>query len=92
MSTNLNIFDRVVSVIIKNYKIPLNKDQINEDTDVLIDLGFESIKILEMIVYLEEEFIIEFDDESLVIDKLKTVGMIVRTIKVLIERGIINDS
>ena len=40
----------------------------------LINLGLNSISFIKMVVKIESEFDIQYDDEMLLIDKLNTLG------------------
>lgn len=49
-------------------------DKINEDTDLINELGMNSIDALEFLVIVEKEFSITIDDEDLGADLVKTLG------------------
>ncbi len=51
----------------------------NEDSEVIDDLGADSLDIVDLVMTLEEEFDTEIPDED--IENLKTVGDIVKYIE-----------
>lgn len=60
---------KLKDIIIKIVDADLQASDINEEMD-LMDIGFDSVKVIELIVELETEFDIEFYDEDLDIDNL----------------------
>ena len=54
-------------------------EQVNEDSEVIDDLGADSLDIVDLVMTLEEEFDTEIPDED--IENLKTVGDIVKYIE-----------
>lgn len=67
-----------VSSIYNNYEI--------EDVDIFEDLGFESIRFINMIVNLESKFGIELPDEYLSDENFGKIGEIEKVIKSLKEK------
>ena len=47
--------------------------ELNSNSDLFIDLGFDSFKIVSLFVEIENEYNITFDDSDLNISKIKTV-------------------
>ena len=54
--------------------------KVDYDSDIM-DFGLNSITIIKTIVYMEEEFEIEFDDEYLTTDAFKTIRDIANYIR-----------
>lgn len=79
------IYDKIIKIIADNYIVPVEVPQINTQTQLVQDLAFESIKLLELVVYLEEEFGIEFDDDRLTMENFETIGLIVKTVENLLQ-------
>lgn len=48
----------------------VDKEDINEETVLTTDLGFDSVQVITLIVELESAFKIEIDDNDLEIEKL----------------------
>lgn len=66
-----------ISELLAN-ELSIAKETITMDSEIIKDLGADSLDIVEMIMGLEEEFGIEISDEDAV--NLKTVGDIVNLI------------
>ena len=66
-----------ISELLAN-ELSIAKETITMDSEIIKDLGANSLDIVEMIMGLEEEFGIEISDEDAV--NLKTVGDIVNLI------------
>ena len=58
----------------------------DEQSDLLNDLGFNSISWMSLITDLEKEFKIEFDEEFLLFEKLRTVSSIISCISQILGR------
>jgi acyl carrier protein len=65
------------------YSIIGNDDcnsSITDDSDLINDIGMDSIQIMQLVVELENEFNIEFDDDDLVMENLAKVNNLVQLI------------
>ena len=71
------IFDQVKKILCD--QLDLEEEQVNEDSEVIDDLGADSLDIVDLVMTLEEEFDTEIPDED--IENLKTVGDIVKYIE-----------
>ena len=52
----------------------LEEEDINDNTDLINEMGFDSVSIIRLIVDIEHTFDIEIDDEYLVVDMVSTFG------------------
>ncbi len=66
--------ERVMEVIKRN--AVFNADKVNENSRIRRDHGIDSIKLVEMIIDLEEEFDIEVDSAMLNFENFATVELI----------------
>lgn len=66
------VIDKVKELLASQLEMDVNK--IEKDTDIIKDLGADSLDVVEMIMMLEEEYGIVITDES--IYNYKTVGEI----------------
>ena len=71
------VLDKVKSILSSQFGI--DEDQINENTDVVSDLGADSLDVVELMMSVEDEFGIMIQDEE--IAELKTVGDVVNYIE-----------
>lgn len=54
----------------------------NNDLDTSFELlGIDSVELIELIVKVEEEFGIEFEEDMLQLDKIKTINIISRYVE-----------
>ena len=72
---NKEIYEKVV----EGLKNEFNRDDIDEKTRFVEDLQADSVRLLEIVMDVEEEFDIEFDDEKL--SELKNVEDVVNEIE-----------
>ena len=75
------VFDRVKEVLAAQFE--LDPDKITRETDVMTDLGADSLDLVELIMTLEEEYGVSVTDES--VYERKTVGEIADFIETMIK-------
>lgn len=73
----MDIYEQVKKILCD--QLDLEEEQVNEDSEVIDDLGADSLDIVDLVMTLEEEFDTEIPDED--IENLKTVGDIVKYIE-----------
>ncbi len=66
-------------------QLDMDMDKISADTDIINDLGADSLDVVEMIMMLEEEFGLVITDES--IYGYKTVGEIASFIEAELKKN-----
>lgn len=60
-------------------QLGVSKDAVAAETNIIEDLGADSLDVIEMLMTLEEEFGISIPDDK--INQIKTVGQIVELIE-----------
>ena len=73
----MDIFEQVKKILCD--QLDLDEEQVTEDSEVIDDLGADSLDIVDLVMTLEEEFDTEIPDEDL--ENLRTVGDIVKYIE-----------
>jgi acyl carrier protein len=71
------VLEKIQAILSNQFGI--DTDQISENTDIVSDLGADSLDVVEMLMSVEDEFGIMIDDDS--IAELKTVGDVVACIE-----------
>ena len=74
------VLNKLKEIIANQFGI--DTDELSEDTDIVADLGADSLDVVEMMMALEEEFGITIEDEK--IAELKTVGDVVECVENMI--------
>jgi len=74
------IFDKMKEILAEQFDV--DPDTITEDTDLMNDLGADSLDLVELIMTLEEEYGVSATDES--VYEHKTVGDISKYIETLV--------
>lgn len=69
--------EKIKELIAKQLGIDI--DEVSEQADLVNDLGADSLDIIQMLISLEREFSIVFNDEQ--IKKVKTVGDVIDFVK-----------
>lgn len=77
-----NIEEKIKKIMAKSFLVKL--DQLTDDKHLVNDLEADSLGVFEMVINLEDEFGIEFQDRELL--KFETVGEAVRVLTQLIEK------
>ena len=75
-------FDIILDIINKTDDLSITSAQINDN---LVDLGIDSIKFIQLVVGLEEEFECEIPDSKLLITEMDTVQKIYDILQELYE-------
>lgn len=73
----MDIFEQVKKILCD--QLDLDEEQVTEDSEVIDDLGADSLDIVDLVMTLEEEFDTKIPDED--IENLRTVGDIVKYIE-----------
>ena len=74
------VFEKVRKALAS--QLECEETDITEDTNIMEDLGADSLDIVELMMSLEEEFGLVITDES--VHKFKTVGEVTRFIESLL--------
>lgn len=69
-------FEKVVEILAK--QLSADKSKIKAETNILTDLGADSLDLVEVLMSLEDEFGVSIPDEA--IPNIKTVGDLVKYI------------
>ena len=73
----MNTFEKISALMAE--QLGIEKDSITLESEIIKDLGADSLDVVEMLLDLEKEYGIEISDESAA--ELKTVGDIVNLIE-----------
>ena len=71
------VFEKVREILCE--QLDIEADEITLDTDLINDLGADSLDLVDVVMSLEDEFDKEIPDED--VEKIKTVGDIVSYIE-----------
>lgn len=75
------VFDKVKKIIVD--QLDVEEDKVTEAASITDDLGADSLDVVDLVMSFEEEFDIEIPDDQ--VEKIKTVGDIVKFIKEKVE-------
>ena len=75
------LYDKLKNIVISCSKREINRNDIDESTNLIDDLSYDSVKIIELILKIEVDFDIEFDDDDLEIDVLSNFGRLAEIIQ-----------
>jgi acyl carrier protein len=74
MNNDNNLIKNLFKIIANNAKPIIEDKKIKMDMKLLIDLGYDSISFIKMIVDIESCFEIEIENDMLIMDKLGKVS------------------
>ncbi len=77
MSVEQKLKELIVEIVESEYSV----DKINDKTILTTELGYDSIKIIELIVGIEEKFDIVIEDEDLDISRLTVFGSLMEMLQ-----------
>lgn len=75
-----DLVTRAVDNALKECEPGLDINDLNSQTDLIVDLNFDSLSFLQLIIKLEESLNIIIPDELLIIDNLKNYKILVDTV------------
>ena len=71
-----SVFERLQKILAEQFEI--DEDDITLNSDIVDDLGADSLDVVDLIMAIEDEFEVEIPDED--IENIKTVGDVVNYI------------
>lgn len=72
-----SVFEKLQKIIAEQLEIPEN--EIESDSDIIDDLGADSLDIVDLVMSIEDEFGIEMPDEA--VEQMRTVEDAVKYIE-----------
>ena len=72
------IIERVIDVV-ENFAVE-NTDHITIDSELKKDLGIDSLKMIELLLDLEGEFGIQFNNGAVTLESFKSIATIVKLV------------
>ncbi|MBS6440204.1 MAG: acyl carrier protein [Eubacteriales bacterium] len=79
----MSMYDRIKDVLVS--KLQLNENEITPDSELVNDLGINSLELADLVMECEEEFDIEIDDNS--IRGFVTVGDVAKYLESVVKEG-----
>lgn len=73
----MDILEKIIDILCD--QLDLDREQVTEDSEIIDDLGADSLDIVDLVMTLEEEFDTEISDEM--IEGMKTVGDVARYVE-----------
>ena len=73
----MDILEKIIDILCD--QLDLDREQVTQDSEIIDDLGADSLDIVDLVMTLEEEFDTEITDEM--IEGMKTVGDVVRFVE-----------
>jgi acyl carrier protein len=68
--------DRLKIIILSTMRIGIDLEDIEEDTDLINDLLFDSIQVLRLISSIEDEFDITIENEDSLVELVQNYGLL----------------
>ncbi len=79
----MSMYDRIKDVLVS--KLQLNENEITPDSELVNDLGINSLELADLVMECEEEFDIEIDDNA--IRGFVTVGDVAKYLESVVKEG-----
>ena len=79
----MDIEEKLKKIMAKSFNVPLAK--VTDDADLINDLGADSLGVFEMVINIEDDFGVEFQDKELL--KFKTVGEAITALTPLLQKN-----
>lgn len=76
-----NVEEKLKTIISRNSTLCVTRDDIKDETDLINDLGLDSVQIMAFMAQLEEEFGIYFEDGYIDMETLRNYKKLCEFIK-----------
>ncbi len=73
--------EQIRNFISNNFVLPYGLDQLDDESSFLDEGIIDSTGVVELVVFLEENFSIEVEDEELIPDNLDSVNKVIAYVK-----------
>ena len=73
----MDVLEKIIDIVCD--QLALDREQVTEDSEIIDDLGADSLDIVDLIMTLEDEFDTEITDEM--VEGMNTVGDIARFVE-----------
>lgn len=80
-----NFEQRLKNIIVNSAELPINVEDITLESDLAYDLSYSSISFIQLIVTIEEEFDIIFEDEELDMNLFKKYKSLVDLVRLKLQ-------
>ncbi len=77
------------SIILNTMRIGIDLEDIEEDTDLINDLLFDSIQVLRLISSIEDEFAIMIENEDSLVELVQSYGLLREFIEKTVAGGFV---
>jgi acyl carrier protein len=81
--------ERLKSIILNTMRIGIDLEDIEEDTDLINDLLFDSIQVLRLISSIEDEFAIMIENEDSLVELVQSYGLLREFIEKTVAGGFV---
>lgn len=75
------VFDKIKDIIVE--QLDVEEDAVTMEASITVDLGADSLDVVDLVMSIEESFDVEIPDEE--VENIKTVGDIVKYIENKVE-------
>lgn len=72
--------EKILKEIITTCREDICIEEISDSTNLILDLGFDSVDIIQLVCEIENKFSIEIDDENLEVEKIGSFSELCRII------------
>lgn len=73
----MDVLEKIIDILCE--QLDLDREQVTEDSEIIDDLGADSLDIVDLVMTLEDEFDTEITDEM--IEGMRTVGDVARFVE-----------
>jgi len=81
MSEDVSMEDQLRAMIVERLFLKIEPAEIGDEDELMDKFGVDSVQIFEIVVGLEEEFGVMFDEDDFDIEKFKTVKSIAESVR-----------
>ncbi|MFW5858117.1 MAG: acyl carrier protein [Planctomycetota bacterium] len=82
-----NLQDRIAEIMVERLFLDIEPSEVAPEESLTLKYGVDSVRLFDMVVSMEDDFEISFEDDELTLDNFDTLARVTANVKEKIEAG-----
>ena len=80
-----NLQDRIAEIMVERLFLDIEPSEVSPEESLTLKYGVDSVRLFDMVVSMEDDFEISFEDDELTLDNFDTLARVTANVKDKIE-------